>query len=175
MDSNNKVFYSPDGNPEMWIEGTQPDGYISEEVWIAKEEAKRQAEEEAELKWQNTYEYRYNEKLDEINQAFNSAIRRVKDLYPELEEETFTTQLDAVNTYLATQDTNSSEYSFLKTMADAREITVLELVEKIRKKAAAYRLKVAELVGIRHKYIDMLNTFDKTVNPQVIKDMEITY
>lgn len=170
-----KIYYSPEGNPEMWNEGTQPEGYFTEEQWKAKEEAMKQAYEEELLAQQNTYEYRYEEKLDEINAYFREAMQELKDLYPEMEEETFTRQLNAVNAYLTTQDTNSSEYEFLHTMAEAREITVLELIEKIRKKASAYNLKVAELVGTRHKYLDALNAFAKTVNPQVIKDMEITY
>ena len=28
-----KTYYSPDGNPEVWNEGTQPDGYLTEEEW----------------------------------------------------------------------------------------------------------------------------------------------
>jgi hypothetical protein len=28
-----KTYYSPDGNPEVWIEGTQPEGYLTEEEW----------------------------------------------------------------------------------------------------------------------------------------------
>ncbi len=28
-----KTYYSPTGNPEIWKEGTQPDGYVTEEEW----------------------------------------------------------------------------------------------------------------------------------------------
>ena len=28
-----KTYYSPDGNPEVWKEGTQPEGYLTEEEW----------------------------------------------------------------------------------------------------------------------------------------------
>ena len=28
-----KTYYSPDGNPEVWNEGTQPEGYLTEEEW----------------------------------------------------------------------------------------------------------------------------------------------
>jgi len=28
-----KTYYSPDGNPEVWEEGEQPDGYMTEEEW----------------------------------------------------------------------------------------------------------------------------------------------
>jgi hypothetical protein len=29
----NKKYFSPAGNPEVWAEGTQPDGYMTEEEW----------------------------------------------------------------------------------------------------------------------------------------------
>ena len=28
-----KTYYSPDGNPEVWEEGKQPEGYLTEEEW----------------------------------------------------------------------------------------------------------------------------------------------
>lgn len=28
-----KTYYSPDGNPEVWNEGEQPEGYLTEEEW----------------------------------------------------------------------------------------------------------------------------------------------
>jgi hypothetical protein len=30
-----KTYYSPGGNPEVWVEGTQPEGYLTEEEWNA--------------------------------------------------------------------------------------------------------------------------------------------
>ena len=164
------TYYSPDGNAEIWKK--KPAGYYTVEAWELKCKAEEAAAKEAAERAKFTFTNMYTQKLQEINTKFDTAMSVLTRKYPEAEAATFTTQETAAKSFLS----GSSEYvPYLTLLADSREITVPELVAKIMKNAAEYHTNTAELIGTRHKYLDLLSSFPDTTDPAIIRDIDVSY
>ena len=164
------TYYSPQGNAEVW--NKKPTGYFTVTEWntkVAAEEAI--AKEEAERAYL-TYDNMLRDKTAEVNTKFTRAMAILSGTYPKEEADTFTTQETAARSFI----TGSSEYiPYLTTLADARETTVTELVQKILTSADKYHKYSALYVGTRHKYLDLLATFSPDTDPSIIRDIEVIY
>lgn len=164
------TYYSPDGNAEIWK--SKPAGYYTVEAWETKCKAEEAAAKEAAERAAFTFTNMHAKKLQEINTKFDTSMSVLTRKYPEAEAATFTTQETAAKSFLA----GSSEYiPYLTLLADCREITVPELVSKIMKNATVYHTYTAELIGTRHKYLDLLSSFPDTTDPAIIRDIDVVY
>ena len=164
------IYYSPEGNPEIWND--KPKGYYTAEAWSNKVSADLAVAKEKEDHAYLTYDNALKDKIDEVNSKFSRAMSVFTKRYPAEEFSTFDMQEKAARSFLA----GSSEYvCYLTTLADNREITVPELVDKIVKNADAYHAYTAAIVGIRHKYVDLLNSFSKDTDPTIIRDIDVSY
>ena len=164
------TYYSPQGNAEVW--NKKPNGYLTVSEWNAKVTAEEAiAKEEAERAY-FTYDNMMRDKIVEVNTKFTRAMAILSGMYPKEEMDTFTTQETAARSFL----TGSSEYIlYLTTLADARETTVPELVQKILSNADKYHKYSAIYVGTRHKYLNLLASFSTDTDPAIIRDVEVIY
>lgn len=81
------TYISPEGNPEIWLEGTQPEGYVTEEEW---EEAHRP-----------TVERLKATKIAEIIENFRNMFAPINAIYPPEEQNSWQEQEADAALYMA--------------------------------------------------------------------------
>lgn len=138
------VFYSPQGNPEIWAQ--KPDGYFTSEEWD-KDHPAPEPEPEP-LETVKTC------KLGEINFAYEQAIATLTPTYPDDERLTFDKQEQEARAWLAD---NSASTPFVDALAAGRQMNKAELVGRIIAKADAFAIASGSLTGQRQRYEDMLD------------------
>ena len=138
------VFYSPEGNPEVWAQ--KPDGYMTPEEWD-----KAHLTPEPEPEPLETVKAR---KLEEINFAYEQAISTLTPTYPDDERLTFDKQEQEARAWLAD---NSTPTSFVDALAVGRQMDKAELVNRIIAKADAFAIASGLLTGQRQRYEDVLD------------------
>lgn len=164
-----KICYSPEGNPEMW--DTCPEDYTSEKDWNAAIAAKEKEANDAAERERLMPENLRVAKLKEIDDKFTAAMSGILHEYTDAEASLFPTQAKDVEHYRATGNVTP----FLRTLADARMITVDELVDKIEKRVAQYNTVTANLLGLRYYYKDAIDALgDKATTVQLL-DLDIKY
>lgn len=164
------TYVSPTGNPEVWAK--KPAGYFTVADWEKKVAAEDAAAKEEAAHAYLTYDNMMRDKTIEINNKFSKAMLILNGRYPQEERSTFTTQEAAARSFLE----GSSEYmDYLTKLAEAREVTIPELVSKILNNANKFNQYSALYVGTRHKYMDLLATFTADTDPAIIRDIEVIY
>lgn len=94
-------------------------------------------------------------KLDEINQAFESAMEAITAQYPEIEKLSWDKQEREARAYLAD---NTVATPLLDSIATARGVDKTELAQKIVKKADTYSLIAGSAIGKRQALEDKINS-----------------
>ena len=93
-------------------------------------------------------------KLTEINAACDAAIAALTASYPESELRTFDKQEAEARALLADPATSAP---LLTQLAAERGISVLELAQRVQKKADAFTVASGCIIGQRQKYKDVLD------------------
>ena len=88
------------------------------------------------------------EKLAEINGGFSEMVSRVSGDYTQGEVNTIDQQVEEANAYMAN---NNAACPMLRSIADARGITMDDLCQKVLAKHTAYSIAVGKLLGQRQK------------------------
>ena len=138
------VFYSPEGNPEIWAQ--KPDGYLTPDEWNKAHPAPEPEPEPLEMV--------KSRKLAEINGSYQQAIATLTPTYPDDERLTFDKQEAEARGWLAD---NSTPTPFVDALAAGRQMDKAELVKRIIAKADAFALASGSLTGQRQRYEDMLD------------------
>lgn len=91
------------------------------------------------------------QKLSEINEKAKNSVAHIRNAYPQFEIDTWTEQKDEA---LAYQNDTSSETPMLLGIAEARGLSVAELVLRVLAKVESYRDAVSRVTGIRQRLED---------------------
>ena len=95
-----------------------------------------------------------SDKLLEINGKYDAATSSIVSTYPSTELLTFDKQEQEARAY---SDDHSASTPFLSGLANARGITLDDLVGRVIRKSEAFASAVATLTGQRQRYEDQLN------------------
>lgn len=165
-----KVCYSPEGNPEMW--DTCPDGYITEESWLATKAAEEKAAHDAAEAERLKPENLLIERRLEVDDKYEAVMKDLIAEYPEAESTLlFEKQSRDVEEYKKTGNVSD----FLMTLANTRMISVDTLVGKIEKRKQRYDKLAATFLGIRYYYKDALDSLGEDATTQQLLDLDISY
>ena len=164
-----KVCYSPEGNPEMW--DTCPDGYITEESWLAAKAAEEKAAHDAAEAERLKPENLIMERRTEVDAKYEAVMKHLIAEYPDAEAVfTFNKQAEDAAYFRET----GTATPFLRTIADTRMISVEELVNKIERRKEVYEAASAVALGLRYYYKDALDSFVDPTTQQLL-DLDISY
>lgn len=164
-----KICYSPEGNPEMWDKC--PEGYTTEESWVAMREAEEKAAHDAaEAERLDPANLRASV-LRNIDDLFSMAVSAITQSYPE-EEATFafSRQAEDVALYRRTNIVTP----FLSTLAKTRMIPVEELIRKIEHRKEVHDGAMALAVGLRYYYRDAIVGLEEPTAQQLL-DLDVSY
>lgn len=95
-------------------------------------------------------------KLAEINAAAESAIQSIRSKYPQFEIDSWQSQEAEAREWVAD---NSASTPILSAIAEARGISLSDLVSRVIAKADAYRPAVAGVIGIRQDLEDKIERY----------------
>lgn len=88
-------------------------------------------------------------------EQFEEATKELENLYPEIEKRTFIKQENEARAFLLD---NTTITPTLTPIATARDITVLEVVNRVILKADEYTLEAATLIGTRQCKEDLIDS-----------------
>jgi len=94
------------------------------------------------------------QRLNEINTAFESAMKAITAEYPETEKLSWDKQEQEARAYLAD---NTAQTPLIDSIAEIRGVDKDVLVEKIIEKADAYTVAVGNAIGKRQVLEDLIN------------------
>lgn len=155
------IYYSPNGNAEVWEEGKQPAGYVTPEEWAAAHPAPPPPPLPlAEVK---------DAKLQEINAGFEQTASQLVATYPQSELLTFDQQTQEAQSYLADP---TAECPMLAPLAAARGITMEDLCQRVMAKHAAFSAATGLLMGQRQAMEDRL---ELAVTVEDVQAIEVVY
>lgn len=121
---------------------------------MAESEAKAAAEEAARLAAMTLDDVKA-EKLAEINAACDALLNETVSSYPDSEVQTFNQQVTEAERYLATNE--PEEAPLLSGIAQARNITLIDLVSRVLQKRNAYTKLCGVVIGQRQALEDQLD------------------
>lgn len=165
-----EIFYSPSGNPEVWVE--KPEGYITQEEWEMARAAEAAEAEAARLAEYNKPENARARKYAEINAGCQTALVALTAAYSDRELLTFERQEREARALLAG---DASDVAHITAIAQGRGIPVEELAQKIVTKADAFALASGALIGQRQKYEDQLQALGPDAATAQIEAITVSY
>lgn len=157
------IFYSPLGNPEMWE--TCPDGYFSEATWLQKEEVAKKEREDEEYKKSLLPQNLYPVKYKEIVAAYEKALAKLTNKYPEMEQTTFYRQLSEANNIL---NSVASDTPFIDNAAIQRGVSRQALAQSINDNADTYAAISGYLTGKKYKLLKDLGSIDTATTESLL-------